>query len=108
MKRDEMLSSEDERTVELLRSSLDALDRMVPVAEPDHAAFAAQLEKQQRLLRKLFIRELLLFLAMACSFLGVMGLMLVKLPSLFMVVYGAGFLLPVLLAYKERKRVKEG
>ncbi|MNC41139.1 hypothetical protein D3C75_898910 [compost metagenome] len=108
MKKDEKLSPEDQRVVELMRAGLDALDRTFPVAEPDHAAFAAQLEKQRRIMRKLFIRDLLLFLAMVCSLIGVMGLMLFKLPSLFMVVYGAAFLLPILLALKERERVNEG
>lgn len=110
MKRDENLSAEDEQLVEMLHSGLDALERTVFIAEPDPAAFARRLEEQRRMLRKQFVRDLLLFLAAACSLLGVMGLMLFKMPILFMVLYGAGFLLPAILVYKEKEkeRVREG
>lgn len=104
----EHVSPEDQKLVELLRSSLDALDRVVPSAEPDPAVFAAQLEQQHRTMRKRFVRDLLLFLAVACSLLGVMGLMLFSVPSLFMAFYGAGFLLPLFLVLKEQERVSRG
>jgi hypothetical protein len=112
MNKDEHFSAEKEeqQLAELLRSGLDTLDRTVSITEPESAAFAARLEEQRRMLRKRFVRDLLLFLAAACSLLGVMGLMLFKVPMLFMVLYGAGFLLPAILAYKEKEkgRVREG
>lgn len=111
MNKDEHFSAEkEEQLAELLRSGLDALDRTVSITEPDPAAFARRLEEQRRILRKHFVRDLLLFLVAACSLLGVMGLLLFKVPMMFMVLYGAGFLLPAILAYKEKEkeRVREG
>lgn len=107
MNKDETLAVEEQQVVELLRTGLDALDRTVSISEPDTAAFMARLEEQRRILRKRFMRDLLLFLAAACSLLGVMGFVLFKVPMLFMVLYGAGFLLPALLYNKERERVRE-
>ncbi len=112
MNKDENLSAEKEeqQLVGLLRSGLDALDRTVSITEPDPAVFAARLEEQRRISRRRFVRDLLLFLAASCLLLGVMGLMLFKVPTLFMVLYGAGFMLPAILAYKEKEkgRVREG
>lgn len=102
------LSAEDQHLVDALRSNLDALDRTVSIPEPDPVAFAAQMKMHHRFIRKQFIRDLLLFLAAVFSILGGMGLMLLKLPMLFMILYAASFLFPIFLIHKERERVREG
>lgn len=79
------LAGENQDWLRLLQTGLDQLDDMYPVAEPRLHWISAQLEEQQTVLHRRFVRDFSIFISLALVVITGMTIALLQLPALFVV-----------------------
>lgn len=106
--RTEMIGEEELQTVKQIQAGLNALEQMCSVNTPGRQWFEEQIAQHQKLLRRRFIRDLLLFLSLAFVVLSASLAALARIPAVYFALQAAAVLaVPVIWAANRRKRVKD-
>jgi type IV secretory pathway TrbL component len=103
----EQSDADDERTIAALREGLHTLERLIPASMPSQTWLLQQIKERKAYNRKWLIRDLIVFVLVAVVILSLLITATVRIPSLFMVMQLASFVIaPLVLMTLQRKRVK--
>lgn len=104
----EMTEEEEMEIVKRIQTGLDGLERISPVDTPDRQWFQDQVSRHQKLLRRRFIKDLLIFLSIASIVLSVSLAALARMPAVYLSLQAAALLaVPVIWTVNRRKRVND-